>query len=144
MAVYEKPALINGVEYTHSDIVLNILGFPIIGLTSIEYSNKQNIAGNYATGHLPTSVGFGSVESTATLTITKVELTNMLRLAPIGRLQNIPFFDIGVNYIPESGLFVRDRLLRCRFKGVDMSSVTNNTQIEIPLEMFVADIRFSV
>ena len=143
MAVYEMAPLINGVEYTHADIVVNIFGAPLIGVTSIEYSDVQNITPNYATGHLPTSVGFGQVDMTATITVTSVELRRMLRLAPFGRIQNIPFFDVGINYLPEGGLIVRDRLVRCKFKGASISSATNNTQIEVPLELFVADIIYN-
>jgi hypothetical protein len=143
MAVIERPPLINGVEYTHADIVLELLGVPIIGVTSIEYSDVQNIEGNYATGHLPTSVGFGQVDLTATITITSVEFRRIVLFAPGRRLQNLPFFDVGVNFIPESGIFVRDRLVRCKFKGANISTATNNTQIEVPLELFVADIRYN-
>lgn len=143
MAVLELPPLINGVEYTHADIVFNILGLPLIGVTSIEYSDNQNIIGNYSTGHLPTSVGFGQVDLTATVTITSIEFRRIALFAPGRRIQNIPFFDVGVNYLPDSGIFVRDRLVRCRFKGANISSTTNNTQIEVPLELFVADIKYN-
>lgn len=143
MALLERPPLINGVEYTQADIVLNLLGVPIIGITAIEYSDIQNIEGNYSTGHLPTSVGFGQVDLTATITITSVEFRKIVAFSPGRRIQNIPFFDVGVNYVPEGGLIVRDRLVRCKFKGANISSSTNNTQIEVPLELFVADIRYN-
>lgn len=143
MALLNQPPLINGVEYTQADIVLNLFGVPIIGVTAIEYSDIQNIEGNYSTGHLPTSVGFGQVDLTATITVTSVEFRKIVLFAPGGRIQNIPFFDVGVNYIPEGGLFVRDRLVRCKFKGANISSSTNNTQIEVPLELFVADVRYN-
>ena len=144
MAVLERPPIINGVEYTHADITLNLFGIPIVGLTSISYGAVQQISPNYSTGHLPTSVGFGQVDLTATLTITSVEFRKLLLRAPLGRIQNIRFFDIGVNYIPENGFFVRDRLIRCKFKGPNLNSTTNNTQIEVPLELFVADILYNV
>ena len=115
----------------------------MIGLTAIEYSSIQQIEPNFSTGHLATSVGFGQVDQTATLTITSVELRRLALRAPLGRIQNIPFFDIGVNYLPENGIFVRDRLIRCKFKGASLSSSTNNTQIEVPLELFVADILYN-
>ena len=140
MAISPTPALINGVEYSHADIVINLFGVPIVGVTAIEYGDVQNIGANFSTGHLPTSVGFGQVDVTGTLTITSVEFRRLILLSPGRRLQNIPFFDIGVNYIPENGLFARDRLVRCKFKGATISSATNNTQIEVPLELFVADI----
>ena len=143
MAVLETPPLINGVEYTHADIIFNLLGFPIVGVTSIEYSDTQNIAGNYSTGSLPTSVGFGQLDLTATVTVTSVEFRRIIAFAPGRRIQNIPFFDIGINYLPETGIFVRDRLIRCKFKGANISSATNNTQIEVPLELFVADIKYN-
>ena len=141
--VLETPPLINGVEYTHADIVVNIFGLPIIGITSIEYSDTQNIAGNYSTSALPTSVGFGQIDFTATLTVTSIEFRRIVAFAPGGRIQNIPFFDVGVGFLPETGIFVRDRLIRCRFKGANISSATNNTQIEVPLELFVADIKYN-
>lgn len=143
MAVLESPPLINGVEYTHSNILLNLFGLPVVGVTSIEYADNQNIAGNYSTGALPTSVGFGQLDLTATLTITSVEYRRIVQFAPGRRIQNIPFFDVGINYVPDTGIFVRDRLVRCRFKGANISSQTNNTQIEVPLELFVADIKYN-
>jgi len=144
MAVQERVPLINGVEYTHADITLNLFGFPIIGVTAIEYSDMQNIEGNFSTGHLPTSVGFGQVDLTATITLTSVEFRRLLDFSPGRRLQNIPFFDVGINFLPETGFFRRDRLVRCKFKGANISSATNNTQIEVPLELFVADIQYNL
>jgi len=143
MAVGIAIPLINGVEYSHADITFEVLGFPIIGVTSIEYSQVQTIEGNYSTGHFPTSVGFGNVEPNASVTVTSKEYRRMLGLPGVteGMIQNIPLFDVGVNYIPkESGILVRDRLIRCKFKGPRMSSENNNTQIEVVLDMFVAKI----
>jgi len=143
MPVTDFVPLINGVEYTHADVVVNLFGIPLVGITSIEYSDNQTIEGNYSTGRLPTSVGFGQIVFTASLTITSVEFRRLLLITPGGRLQDIPFFDVGINYIPEGGIFVRDRLVRCKFKGANITSATNNTQIEVPLELFVADVRYN-
>ena len=144
MAINATPPLINGVEYSHADIVLNLFGVPVIGVTAIEYSDIQTIEPNFSTGHLPSSVGFGQVTLTATITITSVEFRRLIGLSPGLRLQNIPFFDVGINYVPESGLFVRDSLKRCKFKGANVSTATNNTQIEVPLELFVSDIQYNI
>ena len=35
------PALINGKSYEYADIIVNILGVPITGITSIEYETKH-------------------------------------------------------------------------------------------------------
>lgn len=135
--------LINGVEYTHADIVCNIMGKPIVGLTGITYSDMQEITNNYGTGQLPSSRGFGPVNFEATLTMTSKEVQLLTLAAPGGRIQNIPDFDIGVNYITEAGDFVRHKLVRARFKGRNVSSQTNNSQIEEDLELSVVDINYN-
>jgi len=141
MAVLGVP-LINGVAYAHADILVEILGVPIIGVTAIDYSDPQEITANHATGHLPVSVGFGAVTPQATITLTMEEVQNITEAAPSGRIQNIIFFDIGINYIPEGGIFVRHRLKRCRFKGRNPNSQQGGSQIEEALELFVADIDY--
>lgn len=140
MAVVGVP-LINGVEYTHADIVANILGVPIIGITAIDYSDMQDINLNYGTGQHPVSRTFGAIKPEASITLLQKEVQRLSSVAPGGKIQNIPDFDIGVNYITEAGDFQRHRLVRCRFKGRNTSSTVNNTQIEEKLELSVAEIK---
>jgi hypothetical protein len=147
MAVIGVP-LINGVEYTHADITLNVLGIPVIGVVNIDYSDPQEITGNHSTGTKVTSVGFGPVNCQGSITLTMKEVQRLSVAAtaagiPGGRLQNIPFFDIGVNYLTEAGDFVRHRLIKCRFKGRNPNSVVNNSQIEEQIELFISDISYT-
>jgi hypothetical protein len=141
MAVVGVP-LINGVEYTHADIVANILGVPIIGITAIDYSDMQDINLNYGTGQKPVSRSYGVIKPEASITLLQKEVQRLSVLAPLGKIQNIPDFDIGVNYITEAGDFQRHRLVRCRFKGRNTSSAVNNSQIEEKLELSVVDIYY--
>ena len=142
MAIGVQPPLINGVSYTHADIIVNILGVPVIGITSIEYSDMQEITLNHATGHKPTSRGFGPVTPEGTITLTMEEVERLSQASPNGRIQNIPDFDIGVNFATEDGKFTRHRLIRCRFKGRNPNSQVNNSQIEEALELSIADIAY--
>lgn len=142
MAVAGVP-LINGVEYTHADIVLNILGRPVVGCTGISYKDTQEITLNHGTGQLPSSRGFGPVVPEASITLTSKEVQALTQAAPLGRIQNIPDFDIGVNFITENGDFCRHKLIRARFKGRNVSSQTNNSQIEEELELSVVDINYN-
>ena len=135
--------LINGVAYAHADVVLEIFGVPIIGVTSIAYSDKQEITPNYSTGTKATSVGFGTVEPIATITLTLEAIQAINDAAPNGRIQNIPFFNVGVNYMQEGGLLVRHSLKKVRFKGRDINSAVGNSQIEEALELFVGDIDYA-
>ena len=134
--------LVNGVAYAHADIVVNLFGVPQIGVTAIEYADPQDITGNFSTGAHMTSVGFGQVKPVASITMTLELIQTIQRLAPNGKIQNIPFFDIGVNFLPDSGVLIRHSLKKCRFKGRNVTSQTGNSQIEEKLELFVADIDY--
>lgn len=135
--------LINGVAYTHADIVLNLFGVPIIGVTGVEYGDAQEINGNLSTGNKYTSVGFGGVVNKGILTVTLEAVQAIQLVAPLGRIQSIGFFDVGINYLPDSGVLIRHALRKCRFKGRDISSAVGNSQIEEKLELFVGDIDFN-
>jgi len=134
---------INGIEYTHADIIVNIMGVPVIGITSIDYSDPQNIELNYGTGNLPISRGFGTIKFEGKITMTMKEVQRLTKVAPLGRLQNIPDFDIGVNFLTEAGDFTRHKLCKCRFKGRGVSSTVDNTQIEESLELSIINIEYN-
>lgn len=142
MAVVGVP-LINGVEYTHADIVINILGIPVIGVTAIKYSDPQEMTLNYGTGQHPVSRGFGTIQPQGSITLTLKEIQRLSAASPQGRIQNIPDFDIGVNFITEAGDFSRHRLVRCRFKGRNTDSAVNNSQIEEELELSIVEIKYT-
>ena len=143
MAIGVQPPLINGVSYTHADVVINILGAPVIGVTKISYSDPQEITLNHSTGHKPTSRGFGPVTPEGSITLTMEEVQRLSDIAPLGRIQNIPDFPIGVNFATEDGKFTRHRLIKCRFKGRKPESEVNNSQIEEELELSIADISYT-
>ena len=142
MAIGIQPPLINGVSYTHAEIVCNVLGAPLIGLTAINYSDPQEITLNHSTGHKPTSRGFGPVTPQGSITLTMEEVERLSAAAPLGKIQNIPDFDIGVNFATEDGKFARHRLIKVRFKGRNPDSSVNNSQIEETLELSIADIQY--
>lgn len=142
MSVIGVP-LINGVSYAHADIVLNLFGTPVIGITGISYGDSQNIGLNFSTGTKATSVGFGIIEPKASITMTFEAVQALIKASPGGRLQNIPFFDVGINYLPDSGVLVRHSLKRCRFTGYDLNSSVNNTQIEVTINLVVPDIDYN-
>lgn len=142
MAVNSIVPIINKAAYTHADIVINIGGVPIIGVTSIEYSDSQEITPNYSTGHEATSVGFGQVTNEASITVTYEAMQAIQAGSPLGKIQNIDFFPVGINYLTENGVFVRDVLEKCRFKGRSQNSETGNSEIPVTLELFVGQIKY--
>ena len=143
MAILAQPVNINGVAFAHGDIVVNILGVPVLGVTDITYDDPQDIESNYGTGHKPISVGFGKIIYTGTITIEMGDVEALMKVAPGNRLQNIPFFDIGVNFITEDGKLARHSLKQCRFKGRSVTSAVDNTQLTEAIELHISDIDYN-
>lgn len=63
MALADNPPLINGQAYSYADIIVTVLGVPVAGITSVEYSQTQEITENYGAGRFVVSRGLGKIEA---------------------------------------------------------------------------------
>lgn len=135
--------LINGKSHEWSDIVCNIMGVPVVGITSIEYSDSQDMQNIYGAGRMPVSRGYGKIEPTAKLTLLMEEVEAIQAVAVNGRLQDIPEFDIVVAYI-DSALVTRIHKLRnVRIKNNVRSSKSGDTSIPVELELVLSHIEWA-
>jgi len=139
---YPIVPLINGKSYEWADIVVNVLGLPIIGITNIEYEEKQAMENIYGAGRLPVSRGYGKIEPTAKMTLLMEELENIQSVAPLGRIQDIPEFDIIVMYL-DSALVTRKHVLKnVRFMNNKRSASNGDTSIPVELELIISHIQY--
>lgn len=139
---YPIVPLINGKSYEWADIVVNVLGTPIIGITNIEYEEKQGMENIYGAGRYPVSRGYGKVEPTAKMTVLMEELENIQAVAPQGRLQDIPEFDIIVMYL-DAALVTRKHVLKnVRFMNNKRSASSGDTSIPVDLELIISHIQY--
>lgn len=139
---YPLVPLINGKSYEWADIVVNVLGLPIVGITNIEYEEKQNMENIYGAGRFPVSRGYGKVEPTAKMTILMEELENIQSVAPLGRIQDIPEFDIVVMYL-DAALVTRKHILKnVRFMNNKRASSSGDTSIPVELELIISHIQY--
>jgi hypothetical protein len=139
---YPLVPLINGKSYEWADIVVNVLGKPIVGITNIEYEEKQNMENIYGAGRFPVSRGYGKVEPTAKMTILMEELENIQSVAPLGRIQDIPEFDIVVMYL-DAALVTRKHILKnVRFMNNKRASSSGDTSIPVELELIISHIQY--
>lgn len=139
----EITPLINGKSYEYADITCVVLGLPIIGITSIEYSEDANITNIYGTGRHPISRGHGTVEPTAKITMLMEEVQNIVAVAPQGRLYNIPEFDIIVTFTDTNLIPVVHKINNVRFKNNKVSSSTGDTSIPVELELVPSHITWA-
>lgn len=132
--------LINGESYSWGQIICNILGVPVIGITAIEYGDDQKIENNYGAGNQPVSRGFGNIEPMAKITLMMEEVEAITRATADGRLQSIPEFDIQVAYLPLNGTPVVHKIRNCRFKNNNRKTKQGATGIEVELDLIPSHI----
>lgn len=90
--------LVNGQAYDYTQIVVNILGVEISGVSSINYTQEQPKTNNYGTGNNPVNRGRGAKECSASFELSMNEVEALRDIAPNGSLLDIPSFDISVTF----------------------------------------------
>lgn len=135
--------LINGQTYSWGSINFNVLRNLIAGITSINYSEDQEMEDFYGAGNYPTARGYGKIKSTADITLTMEEVEALQKAAPGGRLQAIPAFDIVVSFLPDNGIVVTHKLKNCQFKKNERAMKSGDMQFEIKLDLIVSHIEWN-
>ncbi len=139
---YPLTPLINGKSYEWADIIVNILGVPVVGITAIDYEEKQGMENIYGAGRFPVSRGYGKVEPTAKMTILMEELENIQSVAPNGRLQDIPEFDISIVYLDIANSTRVHKLRNVRFMNNNRRSSSGDTSIPVEIDLVLSHIEW--
>lgn len=127
--------LVNGVLYAWADIVVLIGGVPITGITGIEYGDTQDVVNLYGAGRLPVGRSKGRITPSGKLILYQEEVEALQAQSPTGRLQDLPAFDIIVQYLPASGLIHTDKIRNCNFSENTRKWAEGDTgkPVELPL-----------
>ncbi len=135
--------LINGRAYTGSQIRVNVLGREVIGIIGVKYSDKQDMQNNYGQGNYAVSRGYGKITCEASLTLEMAEVEALQLVAPNGRLQEIPEFDIPVSYVDDTTLLLVSHTIKnCRFMENTRDAKMQDMSIEIELPLLVSHIKW--
>lgn len=137
--------LINGRLYGWADVKAAIQGVPLIGITSIEYEDKQEVVNKYGAGRHPVGRGKGRISPEAKLTLYLSEILALQKKSPTGRLQDLGMFDLSVSYLDEnSGLIITDKIRNCEFANNPRKTKEGDTDITADLELVVSHIEWGV
>lgn len=133
--------LINGQSYSHGMIVCSILGRPVIGVKSIEYSQKQEKKDGYYAGNLPADRGYGIKEAEGKITLAMKEVEAIMSRLPKGQgLVDIGPFDITVSWVSGNNTLIQHKLKNCEFKGNMVKSASGDTHLDRDLDLIVSHI----
>lgn len=133
---------INGEMYGWADVKCFINGTLVKGITAIKYDDKQTIEKVYASGRYPVGYGKGRIECSGSITLLKEEIVALQSVAPSGRIQDLPAFDITVTYLPENGILTTDVLKTCKFTENKREPKEGDTSISSELELMVMNIKW--
>jgi hypothetical protein len=133
-------ALINGTNYSWSNVSLVLFGVPVVGITKIEYKKKQKKDDNYGIGTEPVSRGYGNSEYEAKITIYKDEWNGIIAAAPSRDPLAIPPFDIQVSFGGSRVSASLDVLQACEFLEDAFTVGQGDTKIMIELPLRIAGI----
>jgi len=140
--------LINGKAWEYADIIVNILGVPINEITSIEYSQNQQMKNNYGAGRWPVSYGYGPMEISCKLTMSMNEVENLYQaivggLGPGACLQDIPPFDIIIFFGDSAIGAVTHTIKNCRIMNDERRANHGDTTILVDLNILPSNIIFA-
>ena len=86
--------LINGKSYDYVHITCAIMGVPIEGVKSINYTQEQEKTNNYGTGTMPTSRGESEIKCSGSLELPMEEVEKIRAASATRSLLDIGMFDI--------------------------------------------------
>lgn len=141
MASIEFP-LINGVMYSWASIKIGMLGAPVIGYTAIEYGETDDKENLYGQGRFPIGRSYGNVEPNASITLYKDTIQAFQKIAPFGRIADIPPFDVSVFYVNKAGKFVRDVLKNFEFTENKVSSSQGDKGISMQIGAIISHVEW--
>lgn len=133
--------LINGVNYSWSNVKLVLFGVPVVGITSIEYKRKQKKDNNYGMGSEPISRGYGNKEYEGKITLYREEWNAIIQAATNKDPLDIEYFDIQVTFSGSRVAPQSDTLRACEFLEDPFTVAQGDTKImvEIPIIIGMID-----
>lgn len=131
--------LINGRAYDFTEVVVNILGAPVVGVKAITYVTEQEKTNNFGQGNQPVSRGQGAKNASATLDISMNDVEALRDAAPGGDLLSIPSFDITVTFLNLQKV-VTHVLKNCEFTNDGVEASQGDTDITRTFDLVVSHV----
>lgn len=127
--------MVNGMLCAWADVVVLIGGVPVTGITGVEYGDQQEIVNKYGAGRHPVGRSKGRITPSGKLILYQEEVQALSAQSTTGRLQDLPPFDVIVQYLPDSGLLVTDKIRNCHISGNARKWKEGDTgqEVELPL-----------
>lgn len=134
--------LINGKAYDYTQISVSILGSPLAGVSSINYTETQDKTNNYGTGNRPVSRGQGAINCEASLEISMNDIERLRDASSDRSLLSLPAFDILVVFAPLGGTVRKHVIKNCEFSSDGVETSQGDTDIKRTFNLTPSHIQF--
>ena len=133
--------LINGRAYDYTQITAIVLGVPLAGITSINYTEEQEKTNNMGAGNRPVSRGKGAIDASGSIDISMNDVEAVRDAAPSGSLLQIPMFDIVVVFgNPQKP--VTHVLKNVEFTSDGVESTQGDTDITRTFDIVISNVKY--
>lgn len=133
--------LINGRAYDFTQVLVKILGAPVVSVSAINYTEEQAKENNYGAGTRPVSRGHGAVTVSASVTISMNDVEAIRDAAPDGSLLKIPAFDIEVSFL-NSQKVVTHVLKNCEFTNDGLEGSQDDKDLKRSFNLIPSHIKY--
>lgn len=121
--------LINGKAYDYTQITVSILGSPLAGVSTINYTETQDKTNNYGTGNRPVSRGHGAIMCEASMEISMNDVERLRDASTDRSLLSLPAFDILILFI--NGVTTHKHVIKnCEFTSDGVETSQGDTDIK--------------
>jgi|SRR6056297_552200 len=133
--------LINGQAYDYTQVIISILGVPVAGINSINYTEEQEKVNNMGTGNRPVSRGRGAIDASGSLDISMNDVEALREVAPDGSLLKLPAFDILVTFGNEQNIQTHT-LKNVEFTNDGVETSQGDTDITRSFDLVISHIEY--
>jgi hypothetical protein len=125
----------NGINYSWSNISCILFGNVVVGISKLEYNEKQTKENNYGFGDKPISRGYGNYEYSGSMELYLDEWKKIIAGSPDRSPLNIPPFEITVLFGGSRVVFSKDVLQYVEFleNPLDANQGDSKLMVKIPL-----------
>lgn len=135
-------AIINGKNFVHSQIIVNILEVPVASVSEISYAEEQTKENTFGTSPRPVGRGAGAIDASGSITISMTDVEKIRDVAPGGSLLRIEPFTISVTFLNTGGRTVTHKLKDCEFTTDGVTSSQGDTDVTMSFDLIMSKVQY--
>lgn len=130
-------------QYDWSAVSVKFDGEDIAGLLACKYKTEQEKEEIYGKGNKPISIQKGNKKYSGEVKLHKSELDKMIEKAPNKELEDVPYFDVVINFLSEGGNTCSRTLKNCQFTECEEDISQGDKFMKITLPVIALDVEKS-